>query len=479
VTPGSALKEVVFAMPIRAAIALTAKYCASAKYKGDPNKKKNKDIRWHTDPTGLGLRIYPTGIKSWVLQYRLPSGIKKLMTLAKYGEMTLEQAEKDAKVRLGRLHSSDQIDPLAARQAQKLDATTDTVDQLLEAWLAARNPKRAADVRSNAELYTHKAMGSRPWRTLTRAEVRAWHAKNGKRSKASANHALAHLRAAVYWRILQDDDTEGNAPERRKYQRDARNPCAGVQLFKIKERQVRIEPEDWPKFVAAIEFETSPKRFKGVVAGNGASFKTDFKTDPYMRAFFHFCIAMGCRKTEARTLEWSNVKLSHPARVTFRGVKAQNGEIIDRTVPLSDYAAKWLKDLEPQEGNSFVFCGFKKGQPIISVNKIWKRIRERAGFPHVWIHDLRRTFGSWLGDVGFSDKQVGTVLGHKSQITSKVYMALSDKPKQFAVDAVGSFLDSNKRKIKAKANKKKNATAINLDTHGNIIPFQKRRASRA
>jgi phage gpG-like protein len=49
---------------------------------------------------------------------------------------------------------------------------------------------------------------------------------------------------------------------------------------------------------------------------------------------------------------------------------------------------------------------------------------------------LRRTFGSWLGDAGFTSKQIGTALGHKSDITSRVYMALGDESKQAAADAI-------------------------------------------
>jgi integrase len=466
---------------MRTAMTLTARYCAKAKYEGDPNKKYDKDIRWHNDPVGLGLRVYESNAKSWVLQYTGSNGKQKLMTLAKYGVMTLEQAEKDAKVRLGKLHSSDQVDPLKEKQQRKAEADTDTTKQLMEAWITAKKFKRPESYRSTAEEYTYDKFGSQSWRTIQRSEVRAWHAKNGEQSKSAANIALANLRAAIYWRILQDDDASSDAPERRKYQRDTRNPCAGVQIFQLKARQVRIEPEDWPKFVKAIEQETSPNRHKDVVAGNGAQFIHNHdRTDPYVRAFFHVVIALGCRKSEARLLKWEDVRLAKPATVTFRGVKAKRGEVIDRTVPLSDYALKWLKGLEQQDGNPYVFCGFTDGQPLVGVNKAWERIRKRAGFPHVWIHDLRRTFGSWLGDVGFSEKQVGNVLGHKSDITGKVYMALSNKPKQFAVDVVGDFLTAkNAKKSTKKTSKKKAAAAVSFDGNGNVVPFQRPHRRRA
>ena len=39
--------------------------------------------------------------------------------------------------------------------------------------------------------------------------------------------------------------------------------------------------------------------------------------------------------------------------------------------------------------------------------------------------ELRRSVGTWLGAAGLSSKQVGALLGHKSDITSKVHIQLA------------------------------------------------------
>src|SRR5690606_32815039 len=117
------------------------------------------------------------------------------------------------------------------------------------------------------------------------------------------------------------------------------------------------------------------------------------------------------------------------------------------TVPLSSYAAGLLDGLPRVKDNPYVFVGHRRGSHLQSVNKAWERIRKRAGIEHIRIHDLRRSFGSWLGDAGFTSKQIGAVLGHKSDITSRVYMSLGDESKRAAVEAMQALLTGKKAKV--------------------------------
>jgi integrase len=164
--------------------------------------------------------------------------------------------------------------------------------------------------------------------------------------------------------------------------------------------------------------------------------------DVHVRAYFRFLIALGCRKTEALSLHWSDVTLAgRDSSVAFRNTK--NGE--DRVVPLPATIVDQLSTLQRVADNPFVFAGRRSGQPLQAVAKAWQRIRQHAGLPQLRLHDLRRSFGSWLGDAGFTSKQIGTVLGHKTDITSRVYMALGHESKRAAVDAVQAVLDAARR----------------------------------
>jgi integrase len=212
------------------------------------------------------------------------------------------------------------------------------------------------------------------------------------------------LRAAYYWRLWQEDD----APGRRRRESDTRNPCAGIDLRPETPRQVRLELAELPHLEAAIDSQTD---------------------DPYLRAYFRFILLTGCRRSEALRLKWSDVG---ERTVTFRDTKGGG----DHTVALSARAAQLLSGLERLGGNPYVFVSRQHGKRLAEPSKAWQRIRKAASLPHLRIHDLRRTFGSWLGDAGFTSKQIGTALGHKSDITSRVYMALGDESKQAAADAI-------------------------------------------
>ena len=56
---------------------LTKKTIDASRYEGDG---KSRDVRWDAEIPGLGLRLYPSGRKAFVLSYR-SSGRKRLMTL--------------------------------------------------------------------------------------------------------------------------------------------------------------------------------------------------------------------------------------------------------------------------------------------------------------------------------------------------------------------------------------------------------------
>jgi integrase len=209
---------------------------------------------------------------------------------------------------------------------------------------------------------------------------------------------------------------------------DTRNPCAGIDMKPETRRQVRLELDELPRLEAAIDTETD---------------------DLYLRAFFRFVLATGCRRNEALTLRWADVTLPgdsaqrQSASVTFRDTKAGG----DHTVPLSAYAVRLLQALPQLEHNPYVFIGRVPGTHLQEASKAWQRIRTAAGLPHLRIHDLRRTFGSWLGDAGFTSKQIGAALGHKSDITSRVYMALGDQSKRAAVDAIERLISGKSARV--------------------------------
>src|SRR5689334_4837220 len=89
---------------------LTKAYIDRAIHEGSP---KSKDIRWDTQIRNFGVRIYPSGQKTFVLFYRF-NGRQRLMKLGVYGIKTLDVARKDARQKLATVDRG--TDPLAQRK---------------------------------------------------------------------------------------------------------------------------------------------------------------------------------------------------------------------------------------------------------------------------------------------------------------------------------------------------------------------------
>lgn len=394
---------------------LTAKRIKAARYEGVDNARC---VLWDDDPRGLGLRIFPSNRKAWCLSYRTTAGTKRLLSLGDYGTLTLDQARKRARRELAKVDEAS-ADPVAEKAARRVEAVTGSIEALFRSYVADKRPKRSKELLQLAERHIFPRFGSRPWREVRRSEVREWHRSIA--APYAANRALQAFRAAIYWRLWREDDAPGD----KQTKRDTRNPCAGIELRPEKARQVRLELTELPRLEASIDRATA---------------------DPYQRALFRFLLATGCRRGEALKLRWADVVLDGAGRsVKFRDTKAGD----DHSVPLSAQAAALLSRLPRIYGNPHVFAGAGGHGHLVGIDKTWRRIRESAGLPHLRIHDLRRSFGSWLGEAGFTSKQIGTVLNHRSDITSRVYMSLGDQSKRAAVDAAAAMMENATRKRRA------------------------------
>ena len=86
-------------------------------------------VFWDRDLAGFGMRVYTTGRKVYVVQSRGPRGLKRV-TIGRHGEISADQARKDAAVIIDRIKQGE--DPVPAPPAPEL-----TVAGLAERYLRA------------------------------------------------------------------------------------------------------------------------------------------------------------------------------------------------------------------------------------------------------------------------------------------------------------------------------------------------------
>jgi len=375
-------------------VKLTKSYIDGAAFEG--TGPQTRDVRWDTEMKGLGIRIFPSGQKSFVLSYRI-NGRKRLMKLGDYGVKTLDEARRDARAKRVLVESGR--DPLQERQ--------DAHDEESVATLCADYLERYAKPfkkswREDERLINRYLLPN--WKSLKvtairKADVAALHHKVGKTSHYEANRAKSLIskmwECAREWGLIAED---------------AMNPSRGVESFPEVERKRYVREDELPKLAKSIEQEPNI----------------------YVRAAFWIFLFTGLRKSELLRAKWEHL---NQAQSTLFIPETKSGE--PQTMPLSPPAMEVLRQVPRQQGNPYIFAGHKKGTHLVGIHKNWDEIRARAGVPDLRIHDLRHTVGSWLAQSGRSLYLVGKVLNHADQSTSQRYAHLEQKQVREALDDHG------------------------------------------
>lgn len=346
-----------------------------------------QQIVYDDDIPGFGVRLYPSGGKSFVVRYRTPSGRSRYLTVGRYGVLTLAQARKKARKAL--VQAADGQDPAQARQEARGAVT---VAEFAETYMERHSKphKRTwREDRRRIDSYIKPAIGTVPLHEVTTGELSALHAEIGKSAKVEANRVLELFRA-----IFNKAITWGAVPKATP------NPASDFDKFAEQSRDRWVRPSEMPALVKAVEAEENV----------------------YIRAAIWLLLLTGCRRSEILRAKWQDVDWD---RRELRIPETKAGPA--RTVPLSEPALSVLEEIPRQRNNAWIICGAHKGKRLKGFAKAWRRIRKAADLEDVTIHDLRRTVGSWMATAGVSLHIVGDVLGHQDHTATRIYARLAEE----------------------------------------------------
>ncbi|MEV4781353.1 site-specific integrase [Burkholderia sp. LMU1-1-1.1] len=110
-----------------------------------------------------------------------------------------------------------------------------------------------------------------------------------------------------------------------------------------------------------------------------------------------------------------------------------------RAIPLNDHAIEVLDRLGTEGKSAHLFINLKTGERLTAVNKVWGRLRVKAGLPHLRLHDLRHQFASFLVNAGHTIYEVQKILGHSDKVTER-YAHLSLKTLEKASGSASNAL---------------------------------------
>ncbi|MDT2022808.1 tyrosine-type recombinase/integrase [Methylocella sp. CPCC 101449] len=393
-----------------------------------------------TELPGFGLRVRPSGHKSWIVAYRAPPGgrtaPKRKMVLGVDTAITADEARRRAKqilasVRLG-------SDPAKARdEARAMPTFGEFAEQFITDVCA---PPHSLLKPSTARLYTDNLrrlaipqLGKLKIDAITRGDVSRMHRKIGASHPTSANNVLVTI-AAMYKQAV----VEGLVPE-------GTNPARGVERYKTKAKERFLTTVELARLGEAIRTaETAglpwalndlkdptkakhrPKQFENTIV----------VVPRDVTAALRLLIFTGCRKMEILGLRWSEVDFE---RGILLLAETKTGR---RTVVLNAPALAILS--EQDRSSEYVFPGEDVTDHRQDITGYWYRIRQHAGLngadgsEPVRLHDLRHSFASFGVSGGMGLPIVGKLLGHSQAATTSRYAHLDADPVRRASERIGA-----------------------------------------
>src|SRR5262245_39761630 len=161
---------------------------------------------WEPDIPGFGIRVYASGRKSYLIQYREATGRTRRLALGPHGVLTPEQARGLAQTHLARVRAGG--DPAQEkRDARGQMAVAAFVTRYLDEQTHVLKPKTVHNYRLLLARYVLPALGTLPLTAVTRADVQALHGRLAA-TPTQANRVLALCRT-----LLQGAEAWGLRPE--------------------------------------------------------------------------------------------------------------------------------------------------------------------------------------------------------------------------------------------------------------------------
>jgi len=355
----------------------------------------------YVDKGGIGLyievRASSPGVGTHYLRYKNPLGKSCHQKIGSTAVLSITEARREAKrikaeITLG-------ADPRAAARAKKAVLTYAAFFE--GHYLPFKKPRKRSWDRDE-ELYRLRikpVFGGKRLDQITRQQIQSFHtalAAEGL-AAATANHhikLLKHsLNLAVDWGMLEA------------------NPAKRVPMLH-EDNQVENYLDD--------------RQLEGLLT----VLRTDENTAVCKIALF--LLSTGCRLNEALSAKWADVDIENRVLV-IRASTAKSRKV--RSIPLNDSALDVLASLHTESEFEHLFVNRKTGKPYVAIAKVWHRLREKAGLPHLRLHDLRHLFASFLVNNGRTLLEVQQVLGHADPRVTLRYSHLSSKTLQEAANS--------------------------------------------
>ncbi|PSR55777.1 recombinase XerD [Adhaeribacter arboris] len=400
-----------------------------------------------TQLKGLILDVRSNGSKSFYI-YKKISGKPERLFLGIFPEITIENARKKAKIKIGEIAQGKNPQE-EARQVRNEMSFEQLFDQYMKRYSKVHKKSWRYDEREVNRFLAH--WFKRRLSDIKRVEVQRLHEKIYAESGLyQANRLLERIRA-IFNKALE-------------WGWEGTNPAIGIKKYKEKSRDRFIQPVEMPFIIRSLNEETNET----------------------VKDYLWILLLTGARKTNTLMMRWEQINWE---RNEWRIPDTKNGEPV--TVPLIERALEILKRREMTSQSPWVFPQEADNEKhFVNTKRAWRRTLERATL-YLWqqneriaplleklecnvpvfllseilfkavikraekekiplpaslldirLHDIRRTFGSYQALTGASLQVIGKSLGHKSTQATQIYARLNlDAVRASIEKATGAMFD--------------------------------------
>ena len=396
---------------------LTAKVIEAAK----PEAKRF--VIWDTEKKGYGVRVETTGLKSFIVRYRLGEGGRKAprreIVIGRFGNWTADAARKEAGTILNAVDAGN--DPAGERNRKRKELT---LAELCDLYLKdGAGDKKASTLKidkGRIERHIKPLLGKRMVSEVDQADIRKF------MRDVAAGKTAVDVKTKFRGRAIVEGG-KGTASRtvgflggifsfavHEKLRAD--NPVRGVKRYADKKGE---------RFLTGSELASLGEALRAVEAQGGN--KTAL-------AIIRLLTFTGARKSEITGLKWPEVDFE---RACLRLGDSKTGA---KVIPLGPPTLTIFAATERREGTDWVFPAESGGGTFQGTEKVWHKVRTGAGMPDLRMHDLRHSFASVGLAAGDNLAIIGKLLGHADVKTTARYAHLADDPvKQAAARISGSI----------------------------------------
>ncbi len=386
---------------------------------------KHGTLFWDSELKGFGVRVFESGVKTFVIKFRTRGGRQRWLKIGAFGPLTAEKAREKATIELARVVDGE--DP--ADERNQLRAAV-TVAQLCELYMTAaeaglvlgrrgtpKKPRTLLSDRSRIDAHVKPLLGQLKAREVTRSDIEGFKTavvtgktardeKLGFRSrsivrggKGVLTRTLAMLGAVFAWG--QDN---GYVEQ---------NPVRGVKRFADAQKKAFLTGEQYQALASALD-ELAARRDSNDNEMHNAVGLAAIR-----------CIALtGLRRGECQNLKWDEVDAhgtclalgETKTGASLRPLSRAAFAIIEAQDPISDYVFPSGPDAGGYKGLPNLWRTVQKTARVAAESASAERgepAPDVGPLDGITLHSLRHSFAGVAEQLGATIPTIAAMLGHR------------------------------------------------------------------